>query len=186
MVPAPIRVLVILYVRIEYIQQSQMVAIWVRKLVFFTVGLLLLIARPDEDARHIKHRDYRENFVYATVLVTCSQQHLREKRVKGHVRHLLSIRGQFSFVIKRADVVKLFKSTHERFRSRRIHVVEVHDVIDAQFLKRQDNRIQIRTLNFRVRVLDEVFGEGSLSEKSVAFAWFCSACTTRSLLGTCP
>ena len=56
-------------------------------------------------------------------------------RVEGELRHDGAELGEVAVVVERREVVEQLERAHQRLRRRRVHEVEVHQVVDAQLLQ---------------------------------------------------
>ena len=184
--PAPVLVHALRLERVEHVYQRDVVAIWVSELALLTVGNVARIFGPEEDVGHVQTSHDGKGLVHAVVSAACREQNFRVQRVHWQLAHGLPDVGKLAFVVESAEVVELLEGSHEGLWRRRIHVVEMNDVVDAKFLQVEDNGGEVGTLYFRVRILLQVFVEGSLCIESVALSRASTSGSTSSLLCTCP
>ena len=61
--------------------------------------------------------------------------------------------GEVAVVVERREVVEQLEGAHQRLRRRRVHEVEVHEVVDAQLLQLQHHRAQVRPQDLGICVV---------------------------------
>ena len=75
------------------------------------------------------------------------------KWVDWKLTHRSAYCCQLSFVIKSTKIIKLLEGSHQCLWSRWVHVIEVNDIVDSEFLEIENHCCKVRSLNLRVRVL---------------------------------
>ena len=97
-VPAPIRIIFGLLVRVINVEQGQVIAVDVSELSLRRVRLLGLIPRANETHGHGEHGDDGEHLVRALELAR-RDEHFRQLWIQRVLRHHLTDRGQVTVVV---------------------------------------------------------------------------------------
>mmetsp|Transcript_48960 Transcript_48960/g.116583 ORF Transcript_48960/g.116583 Transcript_48960/m.116583 type:complete len:518 (+) Transcript_48960:640-2193(+) len=151
------------------VEHSEVVPIHVREPRLRLVRGALGGLWPHEDVRRRQHRDDREHLVGAVVL-GARHQHLGKLGVERELRHRRAQLRQVAVVVERAKVVEELERAHERLGRRRVHEVEVHQIVDAQLLEREHNAPQVAPQHLRVCLLLELLMERLLGVEAEALA----------------
>mmetsp|Transcript_38970 Transcript_38970/g.96642 ORF Transcript_38970/g.96642 Transcript_38970/m.96642 type:complete len:253 (+) Transcript_38970:657-1415(+) len=93
--------------------------------------------------------------------------HLRVERELGHLPAEL---GQLAAVVERAERVELLERADERLRGRRVHEVEMQQVVDAEALEQQHHVAQVGALDLGDHVVLQLVEEGPLGVEPEALA----------------
>mmetsp|Transcript_34640 Transcript_34640/g.59687 ORF Transcript_34640/g.59687 Transcript_34640/m.59687 type:complete len:381 (-) Transcript_34640:1079-2221(-) len=180
-VPAPVLALSVLHERVVSVEHRQVVAIHVGELSLGLVSGLGCFLGAHEDVRHTQQRHDAEHLV-AALVVRGDQEHLGLLGLQRHLAHHVTQRGHRTLVVQGAQIVQLLQGTHHRFRRRRIHKVEVHQVLDAQLQQGQHHRLHARPQDLRVCLHLQLVGEGPLRVQTETLSGTGTTRTTRSLL----
>ena len=71
-----------------------------------------------------------------------------------------------ALVVERGEVVEQLERTHDRLGRGRVHVVKVHEVVDAELLELEDDGREVAPQNLGVGLLLELWA-GCADRKSV-------------------
>ena len=66
-IPAPVRVHILRFVRVEGVEQGNVIAIRVGKLCLLSIGNLGLVPRPNEEVRHVEAGNDCQCLVYTVI-----------------------------------------------------------------------------------------------------------------------
>lgn len=77
----------------------------------------------------------RKRLIDTVVSLTSGEENLGVKWINRQLAHGTADLCKIAFIIKCAQVVKLLKGAHQRLRCRRVHVIKVHDIVNAEFLE---------------------------------------------------
>ena len=96
-----------------------------------------LILRPVKNTvPHRNHRHNRNNLINALVPFAL-HQNLRLNRVHRQLRHSPPQFGQIPVVVQRGERVELLQRPREHFMRRRVHEVEIDQIVDPHALQHQ-------------------------------------------------
>ena len=151
------------------VQQRQVVAVLVRKQLLHLVGALARVVGPHPDLRHRQQRRDGQDLVGAVELGR-RDEHDGEGRVERELGREAAQRRQLAVVVQAGEVVELLERAHHGLGRRRVHQVEVHQVLDAELLQLEDRARQVRPQDLGVRLLDELPVEGLLRVQAEALA----------------
>ena len=62
------------------------------------------------------------------------KKHSTKLGLERKLAHVPPEAGELALVVQRAQVVEQLESAHQRLGRRRVHEVEVHEVVDAELL----------------------------------------------------
>ena len=163
------------------VEQRQVVAVGVGKLHLHLVGTL---------ARVVGAHPYRgdgekgydgEDLVRAVELGRRDKHNGKggvERELGGHTTEARKL----TIVVQAGEVVELLQGAHHGLGRRRVHEIEMYQVLDTKLLQLQNSVGQVRPENFRVSLLNKLLLESLLGVKTEAFTGPCTTGTTSSLL----
>lgn len=166
------------------IQQREMVpAGFIREPLSRLVGVKLLILRPvEQTARLPQHRNDAQHLLDAPVPV-CSEDALRQHRVRGELGHLPPDLRQLPLIVQRTQRVQVLQRADQRLGGGRVHKVKLDQVVDAQTLQEEHNRVQVGPLDLGRRVFVELVLVGPFGVESEALAGADAAGAPHALFG---
>mmetsp|Transcript_55137 Transcript_55137/g.129443 ORF Transcript_55137/g.129443 Transcript_55137/m.129443 type:complete len:421 (+) Transcript_55137:277-1539(+) len=141
-----------------------------------------ILGAVEDGAVHAKHAADRDHLVHALVLV-CLDQGLRLLWIHGKLRHAPAELREVTLVVQRTQRVKLLQGLDQCLWRRRIHEVEMQEVIDTDRLEHQHHVAQVGSLDLRGIVVVQLMLVGPLREESEAFPRLDPASAARSLVG---
>jgi len=167
--------------RTTTIEQSKMVSFFDCELPPLALHTFLSF-RLHPNSLNATHRRDTQHLLGTPPRLT-SQQHFSHRGSKRYFRHPLSQWSRQSPIfIQRLKGIKNFKSTDHRFSRRRREILKPKDIVDSEGFQGENDRCEIRSLNFWNRSLRE----GIIScfgVKSIAFSGFCTAGSAGALEG---
>ena len=105
-----------------------------------------------------EHGAHGENLSRAEVLLRLDES-LAELRVERQLGHAPPQLCQLALVVERAQSVELLERADERLGRRRVHEIEVDEVVDAERFEHEHHRAEVGALDLRNRVLVQLVGE---------------------------
>jgi len=112
-------------------EEREVVALGLVELGLLGVGLrLLLLGAVEDAAADAQHGDDGEDLLGALEVDT-GDEHLGERRLDGQVGHLAAEAGEEALVVERRQRVQVLERRDHRLLRRRVHKVEVEQVVDA-------------------------------------------------------
>eukprot|EP00968_Pinguiococcus_pyrenoidosus_P020566 scaffold2448_cov250-Pinguiococcus_pyrenoidosus.AAC.17 len=119
------------------------------EVVLGVVGMHGAVLRPVEDGVvDAEHGHDGHHLLHAGVILRGNDS-LALLRLERKLGHLPPELGELSSVIQRAQRVQLLESADQRLGGRRVHEVEVEQIVDAQALQQQHDVAHVRSLNLR-------------------------------------
>mmetsp|Transcript_44092 Transcript_44092/g.95819 ORF Transcript_44092/g.95819 Transcript_44092/m.95819 type:complete len:271 (+) Transcript_44092:242-1054(+) len=159
----------ILLVRMEDVQERQMVTIQVREAVLCIVGFLAKLLGSHEDIGHGEHGGNGQNLVAAFEFGRIDQ-HLCQLGIQGKLRRLVAGIREVAVVIEMVQEVQHLQRSHHRLRRRWIQEIKVHQIVDAQLFQGQHHHAQVGSQDLRICLFRELRSEGLLSVQTEALA----------------
>ena len=109
------------------------------------IGLRLLLPRAVEDVLGLQHGQDCQDFIAASQ-IHAGDQHLGHGGVHRELRHLAPQLGQHALIIERAQIVQLLQRAHHCRGRRRVHEIEIEEIVDAHGLQGQYRQREIGPL----------------------------------------
>ena len=147
------------------------------------VGVERALLRPVEDLRADPHCGDREHPVGDPVPLG-HDEHLTQLRVHRELGHASPQLRELAAVVQGAQRVEHLERANERLGGRRVHKVEVNEVVDPERFEHQHDGAQIRALDLRDRVVLELVEVRPLGVQSEALARRDAAGAAGALVGT--
>mmetsp|Transcript_6507 Transcript_6507/g.18711 ORF Transcript_6507/g.18711 Transcript_6507/m.18711 type:complete len:883 (-) Transcript_6507:1046-3694(-) len=101
--------------------------------------------------------------------------------IQRELSHAAPQLGQFPPVVEGTQGVQLLQGAQQRLRRRRVHEVEVHQIVDAQALQHQHHRAKIGALDLRDGILLELVLKRPSRVQPEGLAGGCAPCAASSL-----
>mmetsp|Transcript_13272 Transcript_13272/g.27211 ORF Transcript_13272/g.27211 Transcript_13272/m.27211 type:complete len:389 (-) Transcript_13272:336-1502(-) len=181
--PAPCIVEFVLLCAEVDVEKGEMVRLGDEKFLPCSVGLLLAILGPEEDAGYAQHRDDGQDLVRAVAVLVGEQEHLGKGRIEGKLRHVGSHLGQRPCVVERTEHPELVQRALQRGLRGRTHEIKVQQVLHPKTLEQQHDIAKIRPLYLRHGVLHKLVLELPLGVETEGEAGAGAACAATSLVG---
>mmetsp|Transcript_2661 Transcript_2661/g.9436 ORF Transcript_2661/g.9436 Transcript_2661/m.9436 type:complete len:429 (+) Transcript_2661:131-1417(+) len=163
-------------------QQREVVALGLEELGLALVGQRLLLLGPVEDVLHREHGHDREHLVGA-LQGHRRDEDLGQRRLERELCHLAAQRRQEALVVEGAQRVQVLEGGDEGGGRRRVHELEVQQVVDAERLERQHGVGQVGALHLGHRRGVHFVAECRLGVQTEALARPGAACAACALLG---
>mmetsp|Transcript_4277 Transcript_4277/g.7890 ORF Transcript_4277/g.7890 Transcript_4277/m.7890 type:complete len:484 (+) Transcript_4277:523-1974(+) len=179
---APGRRVLLLLPLNKHVQEGQVVALGHEELLSGTVGLLLAVLGAEEDTGDGQHRHDDEDLLRALQLLRVDE-HLRQCGVERKLHHLPAQLGQCPGVVERPQHPELVHGVQDVVLGRRVHEVELEQILHPQTLQKQHYVAQICSLDLWDLIVEKLANELSLSEEAVAVPGTGSPSSTLSLIG---
>mmetsp|Transcript_33044 Transcript_33044/g.82292 ORF Transcript_33044/g.82292 Transcript_33044/m.82292 type:complete len:263 (-) Transcript_33044:1687-2475(-) len=149
---------------------GDVVALGLEELRPLRVRLRLLLLRPIPDVLHREHRDDREHLVGAAEVDRLDED-LRERRLEGELGHAPAEACEEPFVVKRGEGVERLHRRDESLHGRRVHEVEVEQIVHAHRLHLEHRVPQVGPLDLGHRGGQHLVLVRRLRVQAVALAW---------------
>ena len=134
--------------RLVHGEQTEVVPFRLEELRLLLVRRRLLLPRPVPDVLRAEARDDGQDLV-RTPQIHRGDEHLRHRRLERELRHLPPEPREQTLLVERAQVVQLLQRADQGLRRRRVHEVEVQQIVDPHRLERERRRPQVRALDLR-------------------------------------
>mmetsp|Transcript_38971 Transcript_38971/g.96648 ORF Transcript_38971/g.96648 Transcript_38971/m.96648 type:complete len:337 (+) Transcript_38971:295-1305(+) len=169
-VEAPLRAVAALGPCAEHVQDRRVVAAGPVEGDARVVRVHRLVLGPVEhgvaDREHSAHGQH----LLGHAVPTGGDEGLGHLRVERELGHLPAELGQLAAVVERAERVELLERADERLRGRRVHEVEMQQVVDAEALEQQHHVAQVGALDLGDHVVLQLVEEGPLGVEPEALA----------------
>ena len=166
-----------------HVEEREMVARRIEEVLSRRIRVYDLVLGPIEDGVVDGEHGRNAEYLLGAFVPLRGEYHLGEHRIDGKLGHAAAELGQLGLVVERAEGVQLLESDDERLVRRRIHVVEVNEVVDAQALEQQHHVAQIGALYLGYRVVVELLLVRVECVQAEAFARCDATRSTGSLIG---
>mmetsp|Transcript_5353 Transcript_5353/g.18121 ORF Transcript_5353/g.18121 Transcript_5353/m.18121 type:complete len:398 (-) Transcript_5353:100-1293(-) len=180
-VVAPGRGLLVVLPGVVHVEQGEVVPVHVVEARLGVVRRLLGLARAHEGVRPREHGHDGEHLVGAAQLGAV-QEHLGHLRVHGELGHHGAELREVAVVVQGPERVPGLERAHQRLRGRRVHEVEVHEVVDAELLELEHHGGEVGAQDLGVSLVDELLLEGPLRVEAEALAGARAARAARALV----
>jgi len=140
-----------------------------------------LLGTEEDGISNGEHGANSQSLIHTFValrLDNCLSQH----RVTGEFSHPSSELGQVTVVIQGSQSIQLFKGSDKRLWWRRVHEIEVNQIINTERLQHEDDRSQVGSLYFWNGGVIKLIRERPSRKQSETLAGRHSPSTTCSLV----
>mmetsp|Transcript_24293 Transcript_24293/g.76457 ORF Transcript_24293/g.76457 Transcript_24293/m.76457 type:complete len:388 (-) Transcript_24293:519-1682(-) len=166
-VAAPVPAVPVVLPLVVRVQEGEVVALGHEELLARGVGLVRAVLGAEEHARHAQHAHDGQHLVGAPELLA-HDEHLGQGGVQGELHHLVPHGRERARVVERAQNPELVHAVEDVVLRRRVHEVELQQVLDAQGLEQQHHVAEVGALDLRHRVLQHLVPVLPLREEPVA------------------
>mmetsp|Transcript_45512 Transcript_45512/g.99125 ORF Transcript_45512/g.99125 Transcript_45512/m.99125 type:complete len:321 (+) Transcript_45512:593-1555(+) len=136
----------------------------------------------EDSSIYTKHTANGDHLIHAFVFV-CLNQRFGLLRIHWKLRHASTQLRQVALVIQGTECIELLECLDQGLRGRRIHKVEMQQIIDANGLQHEHHVSQVGPLNLWCIVVVQLVLVGPFGEEPEAFARLHAPGTASPLVG---